>query len=213
MSWNLFPFFISGLAAFIVVISELVFGKYALHAALIIRRPLMPFLYGAYYALLAIGLSYFFIEGNLQIHQVQAHQHPTAIGLIVGLSIRAIARLNLYQIKVAEKTLAIGPKMLNDIWEQYFFRKIADDIDEALTEEVLRLQQQLPQLPDSTIDLIIRDSLPSHFSNEKRLHYCKKIEKCPKTFDKLRYFAFHFGLQRLKLIPQFIPNHNALKEP
>ncbi|WP_053406666.1 hypothetical protein [Persicobacter sp. CCB-QB2] len=204
------PLFIAGLGAFLLMGSELALGKYAVNFGLLMRQPFTPIIYALYYALLAIGITQLLLRGNLSIHEFSAQEHPLVIGLITGLSIRALARMNLYQFKIEGKTINIGPKTINDFMEGFFLKKISDNVDGLLIGEINAMIGKLPPLTLEEIDLLLRDGLPSHFSQEKRKYYVDKIKACPRPFDKYRYFAFHFGLQRLHQLPLLAQNfiHN-----
>jgi hypothetical protein len=190
----------SVLIAFLFSISQVLFGKYKLNHNLLIKRNKYLVFYGLYFSVICLITNILIFYNELKINSFSVLENKWATSIIVGLLIQAIAKMNFYSFKANGKEISIGPKLLNDVFEDFFEKKISDVIDEEILNEIKTMEKRLKKHTLAQIDILIKNCLPSSLSAIKRVSHMKEITNFDTKFDKLRYLAVKFGIERMRQI-------------
>lgn len=185
---------------FLLSTSEILFGKYKLNHSILLRKKNYLIWYGIYFSLVCLIVNVLVFSGELKINSFNVNENKWKTAIFIGITIKAIARMNLYSFKLEGKEIYIGPKLLNEIFEDFLEKKISDDIDEELLIEIKRIEKVVKEETLNELDKLISQCLPNNLTEIKRKSYLKELSQNKSKFDKLRYLAVKFGINRLKQI-------------
>jgi hypothetical protein len=186
--------------AFLLSTSEVLFGKYKLNHTLLLKNKSYLIWYGIYFTFICLLINCLVFNNELKINSFDVTENKWKTAIFLGVAIKAIARMNLYSLKVEGKQIHIGPRIINDIFEDFFEKKISDSIDEKLLIEIKKIERLLNNETLNEIDKFIEQCLPNNLTTIKRKSHLKEISQSKTKFDKLRYFAVKFGVNRLRQI-------------
>lgn len=201
MSTNHYCLLITFLISFLLCVSEIAFGKYKFNHSLLFKKPRYLFWYGFMYGLLSVIVTFFVIESDLKINDYSPKEYPWAVALTIGFTIRSIAKISLYTFVLGDKPVSIGPKLIIGFLEEFILKKLNDDVDDQLVIEIHATAKDIAK--DRTLreqNELFDQAMPTGFNQITKASYMKEIEELKKPFDKCRYFADKFGIQRLNLL-------------
>jgi len=191
-------YIVTAVIAFALSTSEILFVKYGLTFQLVLKRPLFLILYGLFYAAIAVMIDFLISVNQLTINSVNLAKSPLITCVVVGVTVKAFSRINIYTLKFENKKIDIGFKLLTNIFEDFFEKQISDDHDNLLITEISTAVKQSNKLTLNQMDQKLKQVLPSGFTKIKEDSYYKEISQFKDKFDKLKYFATRFGLKRLE---------------
>lgn len=197
---NNFHIICSILITFLLSTSEVLFGKYKLNHNILLRKKGYLIWYGLYFSIVCLLINLLIFNGELKINSFDVNENKWKTAIFIGITIKAIARMNLYSFKLEGKEIFVGPKLVNEIFEDFLEKKISDNIDEQLLIEIKRVEKIVNKETLNELDKLISQCLPNNLSEIKRKSHLKEISQNKTKFDKLRYFAVKFGVNRLKQI-------------
>lgn len=188
------------LITFLLSTSEILFGKYKLNHNILLRKKGYLIWYGLYYSVVSLFINLIIFNGELKINSFDVIENKWETAIFIGITIKAIARMNLYSFKLEGKEIFVGPKLINEIFEDFLEKKISDNIDEQILKEIKLVEKIVNKETLNELDKLISQCLPNNLSEIKRKSHLKEISQNKTKFDKLRYFAVKFGVNRLKQI-------------
>jgi hypothetical protein len=188
------------LITFLLSTSEILFGKYKLNHNILLRKKEYLIWYGIYFSLLCFLINLLVFNGELKINSFDVSVNKWKTAIFIGVTIKAIARMNLYSFKLEGKEIFVGPKLLNEIFEDFLEKKISDNIDEQLLIEIKRIEGIVNKETLNELDKLIYQCFPNNLTEIKRKSHMKEVSQSKTKFDKLRYFTVKFGVNRLKQI-------------
>ncbi len=188
------------LITFIMSTSEVLFGKYKLNHNILLRKKEYLIWYGLYFSIFCLLINLLIFKGELKINSFDVIKNKWKTAIFIGFTIKAISRMNLYSFKLDGKEIFIGPKLVNELFEDFLEKKISDNIDEQLLIEIKRIEKIANKETLNELDKLISQCLPNNLSEIKRKSHLKEIFENKTKFDKLRCFALKFGANRLKQI-------------
>ncbi|MEN9337655.1 MAG: hypothetical protein RLZZ500_2642 [Bacteroidota bacterium] len=197
---NNFHIICSIMITFLLSTSEVLFGKYKLNHNILLRKKGYLIWYGLYFSIVCLLINLLIFNGELKINSFDVNENKWKTAIFIGITIKAIARMNLYSFKLEGKEIFVGPKLVNEIFEDFLEKKISDNIDEQLLIEIKRVEKIVKKETLNELDKLISQCLPNNLSEIKRKSHLKEISQNKTKFDKLRYFAVKFGVNRLKQI-------------
>lgn len=192
--------FCSILITFLLSTSEVLFGKYKLNHNILLRKKGYLIWYGLYFSVVCLFINLLIFNGELKINSFDVIENKWETAIFIGITIKAIARMNLYSFKLEGKEIFVGPKLINEIFEDFLEKKISDNIDEQILKEIKLVEKIVNKETLNELDKLISQCLPNNLSEIKRKSHLKEISQNKTKFDKLRYFAVKFGVNRLKQI-------------
>ena len=119
----------SGLIAFALSCLELLYGKYKLNHNLVVKKPRYMIWYALVYGLLAILITFLILSGEITINEFSPSENPWLVSISVGLTIKSLAKISLYNFNISKKPVSIGPKLIFDYLDDFLLKKLNDDID------------------------------------------------------------------------------------
>jgi hypothetical protein len=196
--YNNLHIIVSALIAFLLSTSEVLFGKYQLNHSLLLKKNGYLIWYGIYFIFITLMVNILVFNNELKINTFFVIENKWKTAIFIGFAIKAIARMNLYSFKLEKKEIHIGPKIFNDFFEDFFEKKISDNVDDKLLIEIKKVEKTLNKQTLKDIDRMIDQCLPNNLTLIKKKSHLKEISQFNKKFDKLRYFAIKFGVNRLR---------------
>jgi len=192
----------SGLIAFAISCLELLYGKYKLNHNLVVKKPRYMIWYALVYGLLAILITFLILLGEITINEFSPSENPWLVSISVGLTIKSLAKISLYNFNISKKPVSIGPKLIFDYLDDFLLKKLNDDIDEQLLVIIKRVSKKLSSKGNTltTQNQLIDEVTPTNFTLIVRASYMKEITSLKKPFDKCRYFLDKFGVKRLLML-------------
>ena len=192
----------SGLIAFALSCLELLYGKYKLNHNLVVKKPRYMIWYALVYGLLAILITFLILSGEITINEFSPSENPWLVSISVGLTIKSLAKISLYNFNISKKPVSIGPKLIFDYLDDFLLKKLNDDIDEQLLVIIKRVSKKLSSKGNTltTQNQLIDEVTPTNFTLIVRASYMKEITSLKKPFDKCRYFLDKFGVKRLLML-------------
>ena len=192
----------SGLIAFAISCLELLYGKYKLNHNLVLKKPRYMIWYALVYGLLAILITFLILLGEITINEFSPSEKPWLVSISVGLTIKSLAKISLYNFNISKKPVSIGPKLIFDYLDDFLLKKLNDDIDEQLLVIIKRVSKKLSSKGNTltTQNQLIDEVTPTNFTLIVRASYMKEITSLKKPFDKCRYFSDKFGVKRLLML-------------
>ena len=192
----------SGLIAFAISCLELLYGKYKLNHNLVVKKPRYMIWYALVYGLLAILITFLILLGEITINEFSPSEKPWLVSISVGLTIKSLAKISLYNFNISKKPVSIGPKLIFDYLDDFLLKKLNDDIDEQLLVIIKRVSKKLSSKGNTltTQNQLIDEVTPTNFTLIVRASYMKEITSLKKPFDKCRYFSDKFGVKRLLML-------------
>lgn len=188
------------LITFFLSTSEILFGKYKLNHNILLKKRGYLIWYGIYFSIVCLIINLLVFNGELKINSFDVNVNKWKTAIFIGITIKAIARMNLYSFKLEGKEIFVGPKLINEIFEDFLEKKISDNIDEELLVEIKRIEKIVNKETLGELDRLISQCFPNNLTEIKRKSHLKEISQNKTKFDKLRYFAVKFGIKRLKQI-------------
>lgn len=188
------------LITFLLSTSEILFGKYKLNHSILLKKKGYLIWYGIYFSIVCLLINLLVFNGELKINSFDVNENKWKTAIFIGITIKAIARMNLYSFKLEEKEIFVGPKQLNEIFEDFLEKKISDNIDKELLIEIRKMEKIVNKETLGELDRLISQCLPNNMNEIKRKSHLKEISQNKTKFDKLRYLAVKFGVNRLKQI-------------
>jgi hypothetical protein len=137
---------------------------------------------------------------DLKINSFDVNVNEWKTAIFIGITIKAIAKMNIYSFKLEQKEIFVGPKLINELFEDFLEKKISDNIDEELLVEIKRIEKIVNKETLGELDRLILQCFPNNLTEIKRKSHLKELAQNKTKFDKLRYFAVKFGINRLKQI-------------
>ena len=158
--------------------------------------------YALVYGLLAILITFLILLGEITINEFSPSENPWLVSISVGLTIKSLAKISLYNFNISKKPVSIGPKLIFDYLDDFLLKKLNDDIDEQLLVIIKRVSKKLSSKGNTltTQNQLIDEVTPTNFTLIVRASYMKEITSLKKPFDKCRYFLDKFGVKRLLML-------------
>lgn len=198
-------FSISALICFL----EIVFGKYKLNHILVLKSPKYLIYYCILFGLISALITYLVLTGAFTINKFNFSDSPYLTAVCFGIATKSIAKVSIYSFSIDKKQYSVGPKILTDYLEDFLLKKINDDVDKQLikaiytVEELLKKNNTLTQMNEAVFQ-----SLPTNLPAIKNKSYKKEITNYKNAFDKCRYIASNFGIERLKILEDILKSRN-----
>jgi hypothetical protein len=189
---------------------EIVFGEYKLNHALALKNFKYLFLYCILFGSVSALMTYLVIQNDINIKNFKFSESPYLTAFSFGIATKSISKITLYSFKIEKKSYHVGPKMATDYFEDFFLKKLNDAIDNDLLREVKYVEAKLKKgkWTLKEMDEIIYQILPSNIEKIKMSSYRKEISNHKSAFDKCRYIATAFGLQRLNMLSTNLDSEN-----
>lgn len=189
------------LIALVLSSSEILFGKYALNFHLVLKSPKYLFLYGLFYGSIGLISLYLIEHYELKINDIQLNQSPLITALVIGITIKSISRMNLYTIPSGDKDVHIGFKQISKFFDNITLKRLNDSVDKKILIEVKRVKKKLNQKSNGEVDRLIAQSLPTNYSEFKKVNFLEEIKQLEK-FEKLVRVSTSFGVKKLEIIEE-----------
>jgi len=203
-----FVFVLSGLIGLFVTALGILYGKYRFNHKFVLKKPRYLIWYSLAYGILATILTAIIIQGDLKINDYEPKETPFLVAIFVGVSIKSLSASTLFNFPLGDKKIPIGPKIIFGYIDDFLLKKLNDTIDKQLVVEIKRVSKKLKSGGRTLREQnrLINEVTPTNFTAIERTGYMTDIEKLKDSFDKCRYFADKFGIDRLQMLEDNIDN-------
>lgn len=191
---------LSGLIAFLISGSELLFGTYKNNHTIVLKKFRYLLGYSLLFGLFASIITWMVYQGQFKINEFEIYKSTILVSIIIGIAIKSIVRINIYTLTIENRKIHIGPKIIVELLEDFILRKLQDDVDVVLIKEIKVYEQILKKKTLREMDECIDSIMPTGFNMIKRRSYMKEVTQLKKPFDKCRYIATNFGINRLQML-------------